>query len=84
MSRASALDERFMGAAIRLARRHLGLTAPNPAVGAIVVAAGPDGPRVVGRGVTALGGRPHAEPQALAQAGAAAREIGRASCRERV
>lgn len=62
-----------MGAAIRLARRHLGLTAPNPAVGAIVVAAGPDGPRVVGRGVTALGGRPHAEPQALAQAGAAAR-----------
>ncbi|MCC8233771.1 bifunctional diaminohydroxyphosphoribosylaminopyrimidine deaminase/5-amino-6-(5-phosphoribosylamino)uracil reductase RibD [Pinisolibacter sp. MA2-2] len=73
MSRASALDERFMGAAIRLARRHLGLTAPNPAVGAIVVSAGPDGPRVVGRGVTALGGRPHAEPQALAQAGAAAR-----------
>lgn len=70
---ASALDSRFMGAAIRLARRHLGLTAPNPSVGAVVVAAGPDGPRVVGRGVTALGGRPHAEPQALAEAGAAAR-----------
>ena len=66
MTIATALDRRFMGAAIRLARRNLGLTAPNPSVGAIVVADGPDGPRVVGRGVTALGGRPHAEPQALA------------------
>jgi diaminohydroxyphosphoribosylaminopyrimidine deaminase/5-amino-6-(5-phosphoribosylamino)uracil reductase len=62
-----------MAAAVRLARRNLGLTAPNPCVGAIVVAAGPGGPRVVGRGVTAPGGRPHAEPQALAEAGAAAR-----------
>ncbi|TBW39723.1 bifunctional diaminohydroxyphosphoribosylaminopyrimidine deaminase/5-amino-6-(5-phosphoribosylamino)uracil reductase RibD [Siculibacillus lacustris] len=62
-----------MAAAVRLARRHLGLTAPNPSVGAIVVADGPDGRRVVGRGVTALGGRPHAEPQALRQAGDAAR-----------
>ena len=67
------VDRRFMAAAIRLARRNLGLTAPNPCVGALVVAATPDGPRVVGRGVTALGGRPHAEPQALAQAGDAAR-----------
>ena len=73
MSRATALDERFMAAAIRLARRGLGLTAPNPAVGALVVATTPDGPRVLGRGVTAPGGRPHAEPQALAEAGAAAR-----------
>lgn len=73
MSAASALDERFMGAAIRLARRHLGLTAPNPSVGAILVAETAEGPRVVGRGVTALGGRPHAEPQALAEAGALAR-----------
>jgi diaminohydroxyphosphoribosylaminopyrimidine deaminase/5-amino-6-(5-phosphoribosylamino)uracil reductase len=70
---ASDLDRRFMGAAIRLARRHLGLTAPNPSVGALVVTTGEGGARVVGRGVTALGGRPHAEPQALAQAGAAAR-----------
>lgn len=67
------LDRRFMGAAIRLGRRHLGLTAPNPSVGALVVAGGPEGPRVLGRGVTAPGGRPHAEPQALAEAGAAAR-----------
>lgn len=69
----TALDRRFMAAAIRLARRHLGLTAPNPSVGAICVAMDPEGPRVLGRGVTALGGRPHAEPQALAQAAAAAR-----------
>lgn len=73
MTAATPLDHRFMAAAIRLGRRHLGLTAPNPSVGALVVAPGPDGPRVVGRGVTALGGRPHAEPQALAQAGEAAR-----------
>ncbi|WP_076367497.1 bifunctional diaminohydroxyphosphoribosylaminopyrimidine deaminase/5-amino-6-(5-phosphoribosylamino)uracil reductase RibD [Phaeovulum vinaykumarii] len=56
--------------ALTLARRGLGRTWPNPAVGCVIVA--PDG-RVVGRGVTAPGGRPHAEPQALAQAGAAAR-----------
>ncbi|MCE1236947.1 MAG: bifunctional diaminohydroxyphosphoribosylaminopyrimidine deaminase/5-amino-6-(5-phosphoribosylamino)uracil reductase RibD [Hyphomicrobiales bacterium] len=73
MTRPSALDERFMGAAIRLARRGLGLTAPNPSVGAIVVATAPEGSRVLGRGVTAPGGRPHAEPQALRQAGPAAR-----------
>lgn len=65
-------DARFMTAAVALARRNLGATQPNPSVGAIVVAPGPV-PRVLGRGVTAPGGRPHAEPQALAQAGAAAR-----------
>ena len=70
---ATDLDRRFMAAAIALGRRHLGRAGPNPSVGAICVATTPDGPRVVGRGVTALGGRPHAEPQALAQAGAAAR-----------
>lgn len=67
------LDRRFMQAAIRLARRNLGLTAPNPSVGALVVVEDAAGARVVGRGVTAVGGRPHAEPQALAEAGAAAR-----------
>ena len=72
-SAATDLDRRFMGAAIRLARRNLGLTAPNPSVGALCVAASPAGPVVVGRGVTAPGGRPHAEPQALAEAGARAR-----------
>ena len=58
-----------MGAALALGRRGLGRVAPNPAVGCVIVAGG----RVVGRGRTADGGRPHAEAVALAQAGAAAR-----------
>jgi diaminohydroxyphosphoribosylaminopyrimidine deaminase / 5-amino-6-(5-phosphoribosylamino)uracil reductase len=62
-------DERFFRAALALGRRNLGATSPNPAVGALVVRDGV----VVGRGSTALGGRPHAEPLALAQAGALAR-----------
>ncbi|PZO81461.1 MAG: bifunctional diaminohydroxyphosphoribosylaminopyrimidine deaminase/5-amino-6-(5-phosphoribosylamino)uracil reductase RibD [Mesorhizobium amorphae] len=63
-------DRRFMAAAIRLSLRHLGLTDDNPSVGALIVA--PDG-TILGRGVTALGGRPHAETQALAEAGERAR-----------
>lgn len=55
-----------MGAALGLARRWLGRTWPNPTVGCVIVA--PDG-RVVGRGFTQAGGRPHAETEALAQAG---------------
>lgn len=62
-------DRRFMAAAIRLSRRHLGLTATNPSVGTLIVKDG----AIVGRGVTAVGGRPHAEAEALAEAGAAAR-----------
>ncbi len=58
-----------MRAALALARRGLGNSWPNPAVGCVVVKDG----RVVGRAVTAPGGRPHAEPLALAMAGAAAR-----------
>lgn len=58
-----------MRAALALARRGLGVTWPNPSVGCVIVRGG----RVVGRGHTAPGGRPHAEPQALAMAGAAAR-----------
>ncbi|MDO9306453.1 MAG: riboflavin biosynthesis protein RibD, partial [Mesorhizobium sp.] len=58
-----------MAAAIRLSRRHLGLTSTNPSVGTLIVKDGV----IVGRGVTALGGRPHAETQALAEAGDAAR-----------
>ena len=59
-----------MGAALGLARRGLGRTWPNPSVGCILV--GIDG-RVVGRGHTQPGGRPHAEVEALASAGKAAR-----------
>jgi diaminohydroxyphosphoribosylaminopyrimidine deaminase/5-amino-6-(5-phosphoribosylamino)uracil reductase len=62
-------DERFFRAALALGRRNLGATSPNPAVGALVVRDG----IVVGRGWTAIGGRPHAEPLALAQAGDLAR-----------
>lgn len=60
-------DELFMAAAIRLAERNVGLTAENPSVGAIIVAK--DRKTIVGHGVTAFGGRPHAETQALAMAG---------------
>ncbi len=63
-----ALDRRFMAAAIRLARAHQGLTSTNPSVGTLIVRDDGDGPVIVGRGVTALGGRPHAETQALAEA----------------
>ena len=58
-----------MAAAITLATRGRGRTAPNPAVGCILVRDG----RVVGRGWTRPGGRPHAEAIALDEAGEAAR-----------
>jgi diaminohydroxyphosphoribosylaminopyrimidine deaminase/5-amino-6-(5-phosphoribosylamino)uracil reductase len=62
-------DLRWMEAALNLGSRSLGLAAPNPAVGAILVKDG----AVVGRGATAPGGRPHAERVAIAEAGEAAR-----------
>lgn len=62
-------DRRFMAAAIRLSRHHLGRTGTNPSVGTLIVKDG----LIVGRGVTARGGRPHAETQALNEAGDAAR-----------
>ena len=62
-------DARFMAGALALGRRGLGLTAPNPSVGALIVKDG----RVIGAGATAPGGRPHAETQALAEAGLSAR-----------
>jgi diaminohydroxyphosphoribosylaminopyrimidine deaminase/5-amino-6-(5-phosphoribosylamino)uracil reductase len=58
-----------MSTALALGRRGRGRVWPNPAVGCVVVQGG----RIVGRGWTADGGRPHAETQALAQAGEAAR-----------
>lgn len=61
-------DRRYMAAALRLARTHLGLTGTNPSVGCILVKDG----SIIGTGVTAKGGRPHAETQALADAGALA------------
>jgi diaminohydroxyphosphoribosylaminopyrimidine deaminase/5-amino-6-(5-phosphoribosylamino)uracil reductase len=67
------LDQRLMGAALRLGRRNLGQTYPNPAVGALIVRMEEGSPVVVGRGWTAPGGRPHAEMIALEQAGSAAK-----------
>ena len=58
-----------MAHALGLAARGLGRVWPNPAVGCVIVRAG----RIVGRGWTQPGGRPHAEAVALAQAGDAAR-----------
>lgn len=65
----AAADRRHMRRAIALAREHVGLTADNPSVGCVIVKDG----EVVGEGVTARGGRPHAEEQALDMAGERAR-----------
>lgn len=66
-------DLKFMAAAIRLSHRHLGLTGKNPSVGALIVKYDNTGVgRIVGHGVTGIGGRPHAESQALKMAGAMA------------
>ncbi len=58
-----------MAAALGLARRGLGRVWPNPSVGCVIVKDG----RVVGRGWTQAGGRPHAETEALQCAGETAR-----------
>lgn len=62
-------DAAFMRRALSLAERGWGQTAPNPMVGAVVVRDGV----VVGEGWHAHYGGPHAEPQALAEAGERAR-----------
>ncbi len=62
-------DELWMRRAIELAAKNVGLTGDNPSVGCVIVKDGV----VVGEGVTAPCGRPHAEEQALQIAGAAAR-----------
>ena len=94
MHPAAALDLLFMRRALALAQAQLGRTAPNPAVGCVIVAEGV----VVGEGATGDGGRPHAEERALAQAGALAagacayvtlepcarRSAGGAGCAERL
>jgi diaminohydroxyphosphoribosylaminopyrimidine deaminase/5-amino-6-(5-phosphoribosylamino)uracil reductase len=64
----AAQDARLMAAALAFGRRSLGLCAPSPSVGALIVRDG----ILVGRGVTARGGRPHGEKQAIDQAGPAA------------
>ena len=61
--------EAWMREAIAEARRAVGRTHPNPAVGAVVVQGG----QIVGRGHTAPAGGPHAEVRAIADAGPRAR-----------
>lgn len=62
-------DERFMARAIEVSLRHQGQTLTNPSVGCVVVRHG----KIIAEAVTAVGGRPHAERQALEIAGEAAR-----------
>jgi diaminohydroxyphosphoribosylaminopyrimidine deaminase/5-amino-6-(5-phosphoribosylamino)uracil reductase len=66
-----AFDEHMMRIAVRMARRGIGSTAPNPSVGAVIAdeATG----EVIARGWTQPGGRPHAEKEALARANGRAR-----------
>ena len=63
-----AADIHHMRSALGLARRGLGNVWPNPAVGCVLVRDG----RVIARGWTQPGGRPHAEAEALTRAGSAA------------
>lgn len=62
-------DEKYMARAIEVSRLHAGLTDTNPSVGCIIVKNG----EIIAEAVTAIGGRPHAERQALEIAGEAAR-----------
>ncbi|MBW2063839.1 MAG: bifunctional diaminohydroxyphosphoribosylaminopyrimidine deaminase/5-amino-6-(5-phosphoribosylamino)uracil reductase RibD [Deltaproteobacteria bacterium] len=57
-------DERFMREALRLARKGLGRTSPNPAVGAVIVRRG----KVIARGYHRRAGEKHAEVDALERA----------------
>ncbi|MET0374139.1 MAG: bifunctional diaminohydroxyphosphoribosylaminopyrimidine deaminase/5-amino-6-(5-phosphoribosylamino)uracil reductase RibD [Rhizorhabdus sp.] len=65
MSKPTPDDRRWMASAIALAGRGRGRTAPNPSVGCLVVRDG----RLIGRGWTQPGGRPHAEARAIEAAG---------------
>ncbi len=65
MQNQTTIDHRFMQLALSLGKRGMGRVWPNPAVGCVLVRSG----KILGRGRTADGGRPHAEVVALAQAG---------------
>jgi len=69
VSRVSTADERFMALALKWARRARWRTWPNPMVGAVLVKGG----RVLAAGYHRRAGRPHAEVEAIEQAGSRAR-----------
>lgn len=54
-------DERFMSACIRYSRHHQSLTGKNPSVATLIVKDN----KIISRGITAIGGHPHSETQAL-------------------
>ena len=64
-SSSMAADEKFMREAVRLARKGIGQTRPNPAVGCVLVKSG----RIIGRGWHRRAGLPHAEVEALKSLG---------------
>ncbi len=61
------MDDRWMAACARLAARARPIAHPNPGVAALIVRKDASGERVIARGWTRAGGRPHAEAAALAQ-----------------
>lgn len=65
----AAIDTKYMKRALTLARKGIGRTSPNPAVGCVIVKDG----RIVGEGWHKRAGTPHAEVHALAMAGDAGR-----------
>ncbi len=67
----SQADAANMALAVALGKRGLGQCWPNPSVGAVIV--DPSSGRIISCGWTSPGGRPHAEANALADAGEAAR-----------
>ncbi|MBU4175326.1 MAG: bifunctional diaminohydroxyphosphoribosylaminopyrimidine deaminase/5-amino-6-(5-phosphoribosylamino)uracil reductase RibD [Actinobacteria bacterium] len=58
-------DERYMARALELAEKGRGRTSPNPLVGAVIVSEG----RVIGEGYHQVAGAPHAEVNAIEDAG---------------
>lgn len=62
-------DEKYMSLAIELAKKAEGRTSPNPIVGSVIV----KNNKIIGRGYHKKAGLPHAEVNALRQAGAAAK-----------
>ncbi len=61
----SSENERFMAKAISLARRGIGYTSPNPAVGCVIIKDG----EIIAGDYHRRAGKPHAEALALAKAG---------------